>query len=137
MKTAYKQGKPIISNKYLFNFLIGGGIIKSKTSSIFYKLDDCNLLQFDSREVWLKSDKELDYFTQSEFFEMEEIQEPTPPKFTPENINKVWVYGEGYSCVAKSHAFNISDSHIKLARLATPEEIQAECDRLNKICEEK
>lgn len=142
MKTAYIEKKEIITKAYLFQLLLSGGVVKSKDTKIMYRLKELKLFFCDNNvNYWVRSsgesDQTLEYFTLGDFVEMEEIQEPTPPKFTPENITKIWKYdlgsGEGNMFTDILH---LVDSAKKDAVLATPEEIQEECNRLNKLCED-
>lgn len=117
---------------------------------VLCKTFECeSIYKISHTELLLRNNDEISKFIKSTYsiidfyqcftgdFYLYEKKEPTPPKFTPENITKIWKYdlgsGEGNMFTDILH---LVDSAKKDAVLATPEEIQEECNRLNKLCED-
>lgn len=100
-----------------------------------YKIMGCKVFCFKDK-IFHESKTNI-----QEFYELFDtgfyLKENKEPKFTPENITKIWIHDIGGGDHLFINILSLVDNAKKTARLATPEEIQAECDRLNKICEEK
>lgn len=102
-----------------------------------WRITESSFIGANDNGCWDYDDvKSFNWFLKNviECYLTEEVKEP---KFTPENIRNIWCFLDGGSLTFTNNVLTFNDRFAKSARLATPEEIQAECDRLNKLCEEK